>query len=154
MSVSDSQVITDAEAAQTSYNESVPESLSIADVETAVARSWATSLSRLLLQKHRWLVLIMTITETMAIAEGTTVGTYYQEFLRESATITDTNGGAANYQVSRTETATISETNGGRYLWKLLMTENANWQISAIRKHRAGLLLIQRNRPVGHKFLT
>jgi hypothetical protein len=74
-------------------------------------------------------VLIMTITETMAAVDSLTVGTYYQEFLTESAVITDINGGAANYNLGVSDTMTLTETNGGRYLWEIIDdTEVANWQ--------------------------
>jgi hypothetical protein len=65
----------------------------------------------------------------MGIAEGTTVGTYYTEFLDESVAIAETNGGIANYNLSRSETMAITETNGGRFLWEIIDdTEVANWQ--------------------------
>jgi hypothetical protein len=74
-------------------------------------------------------VLIMTIVESMAIEEGTTVGTFYQEFLTESAVIVETNGGIANYNLSVSDTMALTEINGGRYLWEIIDdTQGVNWQ--------------------------
>ena len=65
----------------------------------------------------------------MVIADSTTVGTYYQEFIAELAAIIDNPVAATTYPVSRSETAVITETNGGRFLWEIIDdTEVANWQ--------------------------
>jgi len=104
VSVTDTQTITDNEAAQTSYNESVEDSLGIVSVEEAVATFLGNISESIEIAEAQVAVLIMTIVESMAIEEGTTVGTYYQEFLTETAGIAEVNGGAANYNLSASDT--------------------------------------------------
>jgi hypothetical protein len=71
----------------------------------------------------------MTITEAMNATDGTTVGTYYTEFLEELAVIADDPQAATNYNVSRSESAVITSTESGRNLWEVIDdTETANWQ--------------------------
>ena len=65
----------------------------------------------------------------MAIADSTTVGTYYSEFIAELAAIIDNPVAATTYRLNRTETAAITETNGGRFLWEIIDdTQGVTWQ--------------------------
>jgi hypothetical protein len=71
----------------------------------------------------------MTITETMAATDSTTVGTYYTEFLAESAVISDDPQAATGYGVSRAETMAITSTESGRNLWEVIDdTQGVTWQ--------------------------
>jgi hypothetical protein len=71
----------------------------------------------------------MSIEEAMGITDGTTVGTYYTEFLSESAAIDDSLTAITGYGVNRTETMAITSTESGRNLWEIIDdTEVANWQ--------------------------
>jgi hypothetical protein len=107
----------------------VSDSLGIADVETAVATFLGNISESIAIAEAQVAVLIMTITETMATSDSTTVGTYYQEFLAELVAIIDNPQATTAYNVNTSDTMVLTDSNSGRILWEIIDdTEVANWQ--------------------------
>ena len=127
--VLDSVATSTTESANATFAVSITETNPIITVEQAVALFVASVTESVAIAEASLATLIMTITESMAATDSTTVGTYYIQFIEEIAALSDSNQTITSYRVNRSETMAITSTESGRNLWEVIDdTQGVTWQ--------------------------